>query len=98
QITTNAAQLLALDRFTFKPITDSLNCVKKLAEAAVRFAGICQYLRRVSREANLESAGQGRFPRDQVPLAVTQTVFSALYECRLHTKFCADQVSPLVPR
>jgi hypothetical protein len=62
QITTDAFQFLPLDRFTFKSVTDSLDCVKELAEAAVRFAGICQYLRRVSRKADLEAARQGRLP------------------------------------
>ena len=98
QITTYACQFLALDRFTFKSVTDSLDCVKELAEAVVRFAGICQDLMRVSRETDLEAAGQGRFPGHQVPLAVTQAIFSALYECRLHAEFCADQVPPLIPR
>ena len=90
-------QFPPLERFTFQPEADSLDRVEELAESMVRLAGIRQDFLRISREGDLEATGQGRLPIDQVPLAVSKPILSALHEGRLDTKLRTDQVPPLVP-
>ena len=69
QITTDACQFLAFDRFTFNPLADSLDGIEELAKTAERLPGLGHDVCGIAREVDLESAGQSRFPVNQLPLA-----------------------------
>src|SRR5216683_3171376 len=90
-------QFPPIERFTFKPETDALDGVEVLAKSVVRLAGIRQNFLHISREGNLEATRKSRLPVDQVPLAASKPILSALHKGGRDTEFRTDQVPPLVP-